>query len=207
MVFNFAERLEERRALLWNYLFLVAMSAVGQIDYYHALLAYAIECVIALLLSVAFFSRTAKVAVVRLVEGFTAAVMTSFVLLAIWAVFHGTKTGEVDASLNSLEIPAIVAAIYCGLRFGSAWWSVHARSDRRLAFFAAAIYPANMPGLALTCFASAGAGALAYELVGADSVASHRIVATILTLLSALFREAFATAFADPKDLGKQYWK
>lgn len=193
-----------RDPLLLSQAWLIVAVAMGFADFDLAVFAYYAEIVAVLLVSLLAFTRSWSMLLRRVLELLTKSVFLGFMLLILIAVFRGGKEHQ-GIYLGTLWGTMAISAAYCVLSLVPVLWRAHRTSNPAREWVRSAVSP--MLSIAAAILIAFFSAQLAYALTGNESVATHRVLATVLMTVSAVARVLFSRLFA-PKsefDLNAAY--
>jgi len=190
------------------------MVALGFADFDMALFAYYAEIVAVLLVSLLAFTRSWRMLLRRVLELLVKSVFLGFLMMIVIAFFRGRKDQHA-IDLGTLWEPMAVSAAYCALTLLPVLWRAHRTDNPAREWVRKAVSP--LLSIAGVILIALFAGQLAFALAGNESVAAHRVLATVLmaiigvtrVLLSRLFVSRSTSAldadyavFMNPRTLG-----
>ncbi|MEP6939139.1 MAG: hypothetical protein ABI846_05200 [Rudaea sp.] len=186
-----------RGPMLATQLYLIVMAAIGQLDFFRLVCTYYIECSIATLCVVFFYSTTLRIAFQRLLEWIARSFVVGIVLLFAYLMLEKSGSIPLDTIIDATNqnLPGLIqiAAIYCAMQFSSAWIAARRAPQPKQRFYVAALYPASIVPLAMSLLIMVFVSALVAHFAGAHpSDVTERVVAAILTAVFGVLRELFS---------------
>lgn len=186
-----------RGPFLATQLFLIAMAAIGQLDFLRLAFTYYVECSIATLCVVLFYSSTLRIAFQSFLEWIAKSFAVSIVLFSVFMMLQKSDVIPLDvlfdAASRNLASPIRIAAIYCAMQFSSAWMASRRAPDPKQQFFVTALYPASLERLGVSLLVMTFASALVSHFADEhSSVVTSRVAAVILTASLGVLRECFS---------------
>lgn len=186
-----------RGPFLATQLFLIAMAAVGQLDFLRLAFTYYVECSIATLCVVFFYSSTLRIAFQSFLEWIAKSFTVSIALVSVFMMLQKSDTIPLDALFDAanrnLASPVRIAAIYCVMQFSSTWMASRRAPHPKQQFFMTALYPASLEPLGLSLLVMIFASGLVSHFADEHpSGVTSRVAAVILTAVFGVLRECFS---------------
>jgi hypothetical protein len=181
-----------RDPLVWSQAWLIVMVALGFADFDVVLFAYYAEIVAVLLVSLLAFTRSWRMLLRRVLELLVKSVFLGFLMLIVISLFRGRKDQHA-IDLGTVWGPMAVSAAYCTLTLLPVLWRAYRTDNPAREWVRKAVSPLmSIVGVILIALF---AGQLAFGLAGNESVAAHRVLATVLMAISGVTRVLFARLF------------
>jgi hypothetical protein len=197
-LFNARTWTKIRGPMITAQLFLIVMAAIGQLDFFRQVYTYFIECMLATLFVVVFYSSTLRIAFQTLMEWFVKSFSVLVAFFFVFMMFQKSGSIPLDTIFDKLTeqnvlSPIVIAVVYCVMHFSSAWMSSRRTSQPKQQFFVTALYPASLEPLALSLLVMAPISGIVSHVIGErPSVVAARVTAVTMTAVFGLTREYFS---------------
>lgn len=186
-----------RGPMLATQLYLIGLAAFGQLDFLRLVFTYYLECSMAMLVVVFFYSDTLRIAFQSVLEWIGKNFAVGIVILFIYLTFQNSDLIPLDTLFDkanqNLLGPIQSAAMYCVIQFSWGWIVSRQAPCPKNQFFVFALYPASFEPLAASLMVMLPVSAMASHFAGEHpSEVTVRVVAVILTAAYGLSRELFS---------------